>query len=140
MREKKALFCGEVSGHYYFMHNYYSDSGIIALLLLMRIILEKKKPLSKLIKPYKKYFVSWEKNFEVKNLNKVIDIISADFKGGKRLLLDGLRVDYKKWWFSVRPSANEPLLRLIVGATTKKVLLDKSKKLKEIIIKNKNVI
>lgn len=134
MRKHKAVFGAEQSGHYYFKDNYYADSGLIAALLTINILSEsKKKTLSELLEPFNKYANSGEINFEVKNKEAVIGRLAKKFSDGKQDKLDGLTVNYLDWWFNVRPSNTEPLLRLNVESTSKKLTTEMVKKIEAII-------
>lgn len=124
-------FGGELSGHYFFKEFFNADSGIFAMLRVLRILLEEKKPLAELIKPFEKYAASGEINFDVKDKVGTMKMLEKRFFGGAVSKVDGLSVEYKDWWFNVRPSNTEPLLRLNVEATARRLL---SKKLKELTI------
>ncbi len=132
MREKDALFGGELSGHYYFRNNFYTDSGIIATVKLIEILSKTNKKLSELVKPFKKYYQSGEINIKVKD--KIKDI-EKNYKDGKILHIDGLSVYYKDWWFNIRPSNTEDLLRLNLEANTKELIEKKKKELLDLIKK-----
>jgi len=115
MRKEKGLFAGELSGHFYFKDNFYTDSGVIAALKVIQLVSSKGK-LSKLLKPLKKYFASGEINSKVKDKEGKIKELAKQYKNGKVSFLDGVRIDFKDWWFNVRPSNTEPLLRLNLEA------------------------
>jgi len=129
MREQNAIFAGELSGHYYFQSNNYADSGDITMVLLASLLASSGKKLSQLVTPLKKYVASGEINFEVKDKDGVIHKLHERFSSGTQSTLDGLSVDYDDWWFNVRPSNTEPLLRLNVEADNKKLLDEKVKEL-----------
>ncbi|MBM3258076.1 MAG: phosphomannomutase/phosphoglucomutase, partial [Candidatus Nealsonbacteria bacterium] len=133
MRKEKILFAGEFSGHFYHKKHYFSESPLFVFFKIMEIILKEKTPLSKLIKPFKKYYHSGEMNFEVKNKEAKIRQLKSRYSGGKILKLDGLRIDFKDWWFLVRPSNTEPVLRLIIEAKTKKLMEKKKKELVSLV-------
>jgi phosphomannomutase len=119
MAETGAAFGGEHSGHYYFRENFRADSGIIAALTVLEVISRKGEPLSELRKPYERYADSGEINFPVADPASVIEVIAANFSGADLDRLDGLTVDEGDWWFNVRPSNTEPLLRLNLEARTR---------------------
>ncbi len=135
MRQKNALFAGELSGHYYFRDNFYTDSGIIATVKLIEIMSKHNKPLSELVKPFKKYYQSGEINAEVKDKKVKLKEIEKHFKDGKIMHIDGLSVYYKDWWFNIRPSNTEDLLRLNLEANTRELLEKKKEELLKLIKK-----
>lgn len=138
LREKKATFGGELSGHYYFRDNYHSDSGMIAFLMVLEILSAKRVPFSNIVSPLKRYCSTGEINFEVEDKDAKIAEIAKIFSNGKVDHVDGLTVEYNDWWFNVRKSNTEPLLRLNVEGKTQE-LLEKGKRTLINIIQNKNV-
>jgi phosphomannomutase len=136
MEEEKALYCGEISGHNYFKTNHYADSSIIAVMSIMSILSKENKKLSTLAEEFTENIVSEEMNFALKNPLEKIKQIEQILPKGNKNTLDGLRIDYPNWWFSLRPSRNEPLLRLNIGAKTKGLLEEKIAELRESIEKN----
>jgi len=122
MRKEKAVFAGELSGHFYFRDNFYTDSGVIAALKIIQIISVKGGRLSELIKPLKKYSASGEINSEVEDKEGKIKELAMLYKDGKISYLDGIRIDFDDWWFNVRASNTEPLLRLNLEAKTNKLM------------------
>jgi phosphomannomutase len=113
MREERAAFGGEVSGHYYFHDFYCADSGTIPALLILELLSTRGKSLAELLEPYRsKYFISGEINSEVADQQAKLEELAARFSGGRQHRLDGLSVEYEDWHFNVRPSNTEPLLRL----------------------------
>lgn len=133
MRKYDASFGGELSGHYYFKENFYADSGIIALIIMMNLISEENKSISELIEPLKRYYKSEEINFKVNNKEAKIKELAKIYANGNISYLDGIRVEFEDWWFNVRPSNTEPLLRLNLEAKTKELLEIKLKELMKII-------
>jgi len=125
MRREKAIFAGELSGHFYFKDNFYTDSAIIAALKVIQIISLKGKKLSSLVEPLKKYYASGEINSKVKDKKGKMKELAKKYSSGKISWLDGVRVDFKDWWFNVRASNTEPLLRLNLEAKTKKLMEEK---------------
>lgn len=119
MRERDAAFGGEHSAHFYFRNNFFADSGIIAMLTVAELVGRQEGPISDLISPIDPYFRSGEINSEVADsaatLQKVEDHF-AENENAKMDHLDGLTVDLGDWWFNLRPSNTEPLLRLNVEA------------------------
>jgi phosphomannomutase len=118
MAESGAIFGGEHSGHYYYRDNFRADSGIITAFLVLELMSTSEKPLSELAKPFIRYASSGEINTEVENpaatVGRVQERLEAD--GVNVDLLDGLTGDYGEWWFNLRASNTEPLLRLNVEA------------------------
>jgi phosphomannomutase len=119
MAETGAVFGGEHSGHYYFRDNYRADSGLIAALVVLEQLSLAGQPLSELRKPFERYADSGEINSEVADPHAVIDKVAAAYAGTQQDRLDGLTVDTGDWWFNLRPSNTEPLLRLNLEARTK---------------------
>jgi phosphomannomutase len=120
MKETDAIFGGEHSGHYYFKANYRADSGILAMLVLMRILAEESRPLSELRSEFEPYAQSGEINMTVADPAVEIERVAEAFDGGDRL--DGLTVDLGDRWFNLRPSNTEPVLRLNVEAPSPKAV------------------
>jgi len=139
MRKEKALFAGETSGHYFFKDFFGCESALLTMIKVFEILSETKKSLKELVKPLNKYFHSSEINFEVKNKEKVIKILEKSFKQGNISHLDGLTIEFDDWWFNVRPSNTEPLLRLNLETKKKEDLKKKIKQIEEIIKKQKGI-
>ncbi|MDQ1400441.1 MAG: phosphomannomutase [Acidimicrobiaceae bacterium] len=123
MAQTGAIFGGEHSGHYYFRDNYRADSGSIAALVVLEVLSKSDQPLSELRKPFQRYADSGEINTEVDDPKAVIGRMSAAFDpethpGMTQEWVDGLTVDVGDWWFNLRPSNTEPLLRLNLEAAT----------------------
>ncbi|MCC5953269.1 MAG: phosphomannomutase/phosphoglucomutase [Acidimicrobiia bacterium] len=118
MAETGAAFGGEHSGHYYFADNYRADSGIIAALVVLQALCVADVPLSELRRPFERYADSGEINTRVTDPHAVIDEVAGHFADHSSDRLDGLTVSADDWWFNLRPSNTEPLLRLNVEAST----------------------
>lgn len=129
MKEQKGIIGGELSSHYSFRDNCYSDSGFISFLILLQLLSSRKQPLSEIVAPFYKYFKTPELNFKVANKEEIIEKIKQKYTDGKQEFLDGITVEYKDWWFNVRPSNTEPVLRLTIEADTQKLLDVKTKEL-----------
>jgi phosphomannomutase len=114
MAETGAVFGGEHSGHYYFRDNYRADSGLIAALVVLELLSRSSVPLSSLRRPFERYSDSGEINTRVDDQEAVIDRVAQRYGelGATIDRLDGLTVDLGDWWFNLRPSNTEPLLRL----------------------------
>ncbi len=124
MAESGAIFGGEHSGHFYFADFWRADSGMLAALYALAELMDSNKPLSNLLKPYNRYFSSGEINSKVKDVAKSIKAVEEKYQGKYQLdYLDGLTVTADSWWFNLRPSNTEPLLRLNVEANTEKEML-----------------
>ncbi len=117
LRETDGIFGGELSGHFYFKHNSFADSGAIAFAAVLSVLNESDKPISELIAPYKKYPQSGEINFEAEDKAGIMASLKETYKADAQLIddLDGVTIDCfdsKGFWFNVRASNTEPLLRL----------------------------
>jgi phosphomannomutase len=116
MAEQHAVFGGEHSAHYYFARNFNADSGLIASLMVMAEVGRSAQPLSVVGKPFRRYSSSGEINTQVDDAAAILERVSAEFVGREQDRLDGLSVDCGSWWFNLRPSNTEPLLRLNLEA------------------------
>jgi phosphomannomutase len=112
MAETGAVFGGEHSGHYYFRDNYRADSGLIAAMVVLEELSRVAEPLSELRKPLERYAASGEVNVEVDDPSGTVERVSAAYADADQERVDGLTVDLGDWWFNLRPSNTEPLLRL----------------------------
>lgn len=132
MREHDALFAGEHSGHYYFRNNYYADSGLIGVLVALELISIDRRPLSQIVTEFEKYPASGEINFVVRDREMIVKAIRKAYANAPKIdELDGISVWYHDWWFNVRLSHTEPLLRLNVEADNEKILQEKTERLKK---------
>ncbi len=121
MRRTGALFGGELAGHYYFRENYCADSSILAVVAVLNLVRRSGKALSEIVAPLRRYAKSGEINFRAKDPGAAMDALVERYverDGGKLDRLDGIRVDFDDWWFNVRSSNTEPLLRLVLEAST----------------------
>jgi phosphomannomutase len=125
MLDTGAVFAGEHSGHYYFRRNYNADSGLIAAVIVLEIVCIEGRPLSEILEPFKKYFDSGEINSRVEDIPRKIDELADHYSDGRVDHLDGVTVEYKDWWFNVRPSNTEPLLRLNLEARSQELMEEK---------------
>lgn len=116
MRAENAVFGGEVSGHYYFRDHYYADNGYIPLLSILQMLSEQNVPLSRLVASLGAYYISGEINSTVPDTNAVLERIKTKFSDGQQDFRDGITVEYPDWHFNVRPSANDPVVRLNLEA------------------------
>jgi phosphomannomutase len=125
MRQHDAAFGGEHSGHFYFRDNYFADSGIIAMLTVAELVARQDGPLSDLLAPIDPYVRSGEINSEVEDQSAVLEKVEGHYAGRYNPAidhLDGLTVDCGNWWFNLRPSNTEPLLRLNVEAEDRETM------------------
>jgi len=122
MREKHAIFAGELSGHYYFRENYYAESSSLAALYVANLVSSSDRPLSELVRPIRRYYASGEINSEVEDAAAVLQRLKEHYRDGRIIELDGLTVEYADWWFNVRPSNTEPLVRLNLEARTPELM------------------
>ena len=124
MAESGAIFGGEHSGHFYFSNFWRADSGMLAALYALTELMATKNTLSELLRPFNRYVASGEINSKVKNVEKSIELIRKKYCD-KYLVddLDGLTITADSWWFNLRPSNTEPLLRLNVEADTEKEMV-----------------
>jgi phosphomannomutase len=142
LREINGLFGGELAGHYYFRDFYYSDSGILASLIILNIISKMKRksiPISKLIAEISSYSNSGEINFRIENKKQAMEKIKDYFMSKENPTafydFDGYRIEFNDWWFNIRPSNTEPYLRLLVEANNDKLLKEKITTIKSLIEK-----
>lgn len=136
MKKNDADIGGELSGHFFFKEMLYADSAVLAMLKLLKVLSVEKRPLDELVKPFGKYFDSGEINLETKDRNQapsIIEKLKEKYKDGKVDELDGITVDFwdkEGWWFNLRPSNTESLVRLVIEAKTKNLL---DKKISELV-------
>lgn len=129
MRRKNVLFAGEMSGHYYWGGDLFFEIPFFVLLKILKEIKNSGVSLSKIVAPVKRYYHSGEINFEVQNKDEKIREFKNRYKDGKIREIDGLRADFKDWWFLIRASNTEPVLRLVIEAKTKNLLEQKQEEL-----------
>jgi len=134
MRKENILFGGEYSGHYYLRDQYFFEAPIAVFLKVLEIISKTGKKTSQLVKSFQKYFHSGEINFKLRGKKKILEKLEKRYKKGKISKIDGLRVDFQNWWFLVRPSQTEPILRLSIEAKRKKLMTEKKKELSSLIL------
>jgi len=137
MRENNAVFAGELSGHYYFKANFTAESSALATIYLANMVAESGKPLSEMIRPIMRYFASGEINTKLggkAEADRVIETLKGRYGGkGRMFELDGVSVEFDDWWFNVRQSNTEPLIRLNLEAKTKPMMEAKRDELLAII-------
>ncbi|MEL7238524.1 MAG: phosphomannomutase/phosphoglucomutase, partial [Planctomycetota bacterium] len=136
MKETDAVFGGELSGHFYFKGNFYADSGAIAFARVLSILSQTDKPLSELIQPIDRYAHSGEINFRVEDKEGTIRKLGEKYKAHDIDYLDGVTIDASAsegWWFNVRQSNTEPMLRLNLEAKTDAQMKEKIAELQELL-------
>ncbi|MDP3964701.1 MAG: phosphomannomutase/phosphoglucomutase [bacterium] len=124
VRGNNGAFSGETSAHYSFRDNYYADSALIALMLLLNIISSSKRPLSELVRELNPYFRK-ERYVELDGISEILAVMQEAYAANYVDDLDGLTFDFGEWWFNARPSNTEPLLRLTFEAKNENLLNDK---------------
>ncbi len=124
---------GETSAHYCFRDYFYTDSGLIAMLALLQIFSQDGRKISEIVKEISIYFKT-DANFTVSDKEGILQEVKEKYADGKQDFLDGVTVEYKDWWFNVRPSNTEPLLRLTIEADTQELLDRKKDELTNFII------
>lgn len=116
MHQEFGIMSGEVSGHFAFKNNFYADSGFIATVLAIQAISEDGRKLSEIIKDFSRYYRADEYSIEVSNLESSLERLRYHYQQNIRDEIDGLTVEFEDWWFNVRPSNTEPVVRLTVEA------------------------
>ncbi|MBU8891980.1 MAG: phosphomannomutase/phosphoglucomutase [Bacteroidales bacterium] len=144
LREIKGIYGGELAGHYYFRDFFYSDSGILAALIVLNLLVRFKKEgktMSELISDISKYANSGEINFKIVQKQEAMEALKDYFVAEEEpmeiLDFDGYRLEFKDWWFNVRPSNTEPYLRLLAEADNEEILKTKLADIKTILKKFK---
>ena len=132
MRDSGAIFAGELSGHMYFRFSdtLIADDGIAGFVSLLDVLAKEKCPLSQLVAPLRRYAASGEINSRVRDVAEVIETIENEHRGAPFVSkLDGLLVRYEDWWFNLRPSNTEPVLRLNLEADTTERMVEERDRL-----------
>ena len=140
LRELDGIYGGELAGHYYFRDFFYSDSGLLASVLILNVVAEMKKrgiSLSRLVGGIAKYRNSGEINFKIEDKQGAMDAVRDYFMKAEKptayMDFDGYRVEFPQWWFNIRPSNTEPYLRFICEASSEELLNEKVAKVREIL-------
>ncbi|TSA45817.1 phosphomannomutase/phosphoglucomutase [bacterium] len=144
MKEINALFAGELSGHFYYRENFNYESPVFVIGTILLIMSEAGKPLSEIWRQHVKYCHSGEINFTIADKEKAMAVLEKKYAdpastsrgeaGGKVSKLDGLKVDFDDWWFNVRPSANDPVLRLTLEAKDEAMMKEKVEEVSKVIV------
>jgi phosphomannomutase len=125
MRKTDCIGGGELSGHFYFAENFYTDCGVLAAVLVLNQLSAEKKTLKQAADPLRKYFGTGEVNFKVADKDGLMKQIERTFQDAKIDWLDGITVAYPDWWVNVRPSNTEPFLRMCLEADTNALMEQK---------------
>jgi len=133
MAETGAVFGGEHSGHYYFRDHYNADSGLVATMVVLDQMSKAGQPLSELLKPFRRYSASGEINSAVRDQTAAMEAVAAAYRDGRVDRLDGLTVQFDDWWFNLRPSNTEPLLRLNAEARAPELLEEKTAEVLDLV-------
>lgn len=133
LMQNNGIMGGELSAHYCFANYFYCDSGMIAFLTLLQIISRESKPVSEIVKELSIYAPPFQQNFKIENIPAVLEKVKEKYANGKQDYLDGVTVEYENWWFNLRPSNTEPLLKLTIEANTQELLEEKKKELAKLI-------
>ena len=133
MRKVGCIFGGELAGHYYFKENFYADSAIIAVIEVLNALGRRGETMSEVIRPLKRFAQSGEVNFRVEDPKAVFAKVEKEYGKGDIDHLDGLTVQYTDWWFNLRPSNTEPLVRLNLEAADRALLTAKFAELRKIL-------
>lgn len=140
LRELDGVYGGELAGHYYFRDFFYSDSGLLASILILNVVAQMKTAgitLSQLISRIEAYQNSGEINFRLEDKKGAMDVIRDHFMSQEQasayMDFDGYRVEFPQWWFNIRPSNTEPYLRFICEATSQQLLEEKVAEVRRIL-------
>ncbi|NLZ30742.1 MAG: phosphomannomutase/phosphoglucomutase, partial [Methanomicrobiales archaeon] len=125
MREEGAIFAGELSGHYYYRDMGFTDNGLLTLVMVANIVAARGEPLSGLIRPLDRYPSTGEINLQVGDPDRVFAALEARYRDADLDHLDGLTVGYPAWWFNIRRSHTEPVVRLNLEADTESLMDEK---------------
>ncbi len=132
MREQKIAFGAEVSGHMYHEEMEYCESEIIPLLRMMNLL--ENNQLSEKVQELRKYVSISETNYTVEDANKVMELVEKSFENPLKVTkIDGLKMEFENWWFSLRSSNTEPLLRLNLEADNQRILKEKTEMMEKLI-------
>lgn len=140
LREIDGVFGGEFAGHYYLKDFYYSDSAMVASLIILKVFSDMKKDgisVSQLIQNIATYYNTGEINFKINQKSDAMEALKNHFSEKEEVVtfmdFDGYRIEFNDWWFNVRPSNTEPYLRLLMEAKTQSLLDSKLQEAKSVI-------
>lgn len=133
MNVSGGVFAGESSGHYFFRDTANSESQMPMILIVLKVLTEKNKPFSEVVKEYSRSFESGEVNFKTSNAKNIIAAVKEKYKDGALDEMDGVAISYPTWRFSVRTSNTEPLMRLNIESYSKEETQEKKEELVALI-------
>jgi len=133
MREENALFAGELSGHYYYRDMGFTDNAVFTMVQMLNFLSLKMAPLSQVIRTLKKYYSTGEINMEVNNKDAVFSALEAQYMDARKDHLDGLTIEYDAWWFNLRASNTEPVMRLNLEADDESTMKERKEEVLRII-------
>jgi phosphomannomutase len=133
MRQENAVFAGELSGHYYYRDMGFTDNAMVTMIWMLNYLASNDLPLSELIAPLKKYYSTGEINIRIQDKEAIFEELENFYRDGNTDHLDGLTIQYDSWWFNLRTSNTEPVIRLNLEADDKKTLDKKKTQLLNII-------
>lgn len=122
MRQKDCIGGGELSGHFYFAENYFTDCGVLAAIMVLNQLSKEGRKLKPAADELRRYFGTGEINFKVADKDALMKAVEKKFAGGKIDHLDGVTVTFSDWWVNVRPSNTEPYLRMCLEADTPELM------------------
>ncbi len=125
MRQENAVFAGELSGHYYYRDTGFTDNAMFTMIWMLNHLSSKKTPLSELVAPLRKYYSTGEINIHIQDKDAIFEKLEHAYRDAKSDHLDGLTIQYDSWWFNLRPSNTEPVIRLNLEADDKQTLEEK---------------
>ncbi len=129
MRKEDAVFAGELSGHYYYKDTGFTDNALFTMIWMLNFLSAKNSPISASVKPLKKYCSTGEINFKVRDKELIFVTLEKVYADAAADHLDGLTIQHESWWFNLRPSNTEPVVRLNVEANDAKTLEEKKKEI-----------
>ncbi len=133
MREEDAIFAGELSGHYYYRDMGFVDNGLLTMVYIANLIAASGRPLSELVRPLDRYPSTGEINLRVSDPSAVLAVLAARYRDADLDRLDGLTATYPAWWFNIRRSHTEPVVRLNLEADTGSLLDEKKREVLSVI-------
>jgi len=116
MREENAIFAGELPGHYYYRDVGFTDNGVLTMIQMLNLLSLKSEPVSQLIRPPKRYHSTAEINMRVEDKDGILAALEAKYGDATIDYLDGLTMECVSWWFNLRASNTEPVVRLNLEA------------------------
>ncbi len=141
LHEDGGLFAGELSGHLYFQEMFKAESTMLGTLFLLRLMKQTGKKLSELVAEVKTHVHSGEINFDVNSKEGMMDELQkmyGDREGAEVATFDGVRVDFPTWWFNVRPSGNDPVLRLRVEGESQTEMEERRDEITKVIAESEH--